>query len=137
MSSIKDIIREEIKNLIQDDALFRKRSMLGLEDEVDIPGDSDDDYITSDEDLGADHNSELDKHEKKSSYMSKPQLFRITKQASEIFNMLEDNEEIEDWMESYISQASQMMQAVYGKLEYKKSQSYHKKHLGPIIQNEE
>ena len=62
---------------------------------------------------------------------------RIVKNATEIFNMIEDDEEISDWMESYISQADQMLDAIHGKLEYKNSPAYHKKKLGPVFRHDD
>ena len=96
MKDLRQFIHEELKQLMQDDALFQKRSSPGLEKE------------------------EPEKHHKKSSYMAKPQLWQISCQASEIYEMLQDNEEIEDWSESYIAQASQMINAIYNSLQHKK-----------------
>ena len=38
MKLLRDLIREEIKKLIQDDALFRRSSYPGLESHYDYPG---------------------------------------------------------------------------------------------------
>ena len=38
MKLLRDLIREEIKKLMQDDALFRRLHLPGLEGERDIPG---------------------------------------------------------------------------------------------------
>ena len=38
MKLLRDLIREEIKKLIQDDALFRHLNVRGLEPQLDIPG---------------------------------------------------------------------------------------------------
>jgi len=38
MKLLRDLIREEIKKLIQDDALFRHLDTRGIEPELDIPG---------------------------------------------------------------------------------------------------
>ena len=144
MSTLRKLVREEIKKLIRDDALFKKREPGGLEPEFDIPGD--DEHvkqmpkscsICGTKHEGPCHNPAWDKKDHKSSYMAKPQLYRIVKNASEIFNMLEDNEEMSDWMESYISQADQMIGSVHEKMEYKESPAYQKKHLGPIFKYED
>ena len=65
--------------------------------------------------------------------MAKPQLYRIVKDASEIYNMLEDDQEISDWMESYIAKAETMISSVHKKLDHKGSPSNHGHSLGPVI----
>lgn len=89
MKDLRNFIKEEIKQLMQDDALLPKKDEPGLEKE-------------------------------KKSYMAKPQLWQLACQASDIYEMLEDDDVIEDWAESHIAQASQMINAVYRSLSYKK-----------------
>jgi|TARA_R110002110_G_scaffold169235_1_gene370963 hypothetical protein len=96
MKNLKKFIHEELKSLMQDDALFQKRDVMGLEKE------------------------EPKDHHRKSSYMAKPQLWQISCQASDLYEMIKDNDEIEDWSESYIAQAAQMINAVYNSLQHKK-----------------
>ena len=96
MKDLRKFIKEEIKKLMQDDALFIKKDVPGLE---------------------------KDKHDyshKSSSYMANPQLWHIAHQASDIYEMLEDDEQIDDWAESHIAQASQMINSVYKSLTHKK-----------------
>jgi|7_EtaG_2_1085326.scaffolds.fasta_scaffold00481_2 hypothetical protein len=100
---LRKFIIDEMKTIIQDDALFRHEDNPGILDKIDIPGDS--------------HK----KHRSRHSYMARPQLYSIVKNASKIFNMLEDGQEIDDWMESHISQASEMIESVFRKLDYKNS----------------
>jgi hypothetical protein len=54
------------------------------------------------------------------SYMSKPQLFRIINMASELYKIIEDEEQIPDWAESHIAKCEQMMQSVHGKIMHEK-----------------
>jgi len=46
------------------------------------------------------------------SYMAKQQLFTIATLAYKMWEMLEDGEELEDWMESKIAQSEQSVTAV-------------------------
>ena len=116
MDDLRSLIGEMVKELIQDDALFKTAENPGVLDKLDTPGDS---------------NSSQGNYSKRS-YMAKPQLYSIVKNAVDIYNMLEDDQEISDWMESHISQAEQMIDAVHGKLDYKNSPAYHGGNLGPV-----
>ena len=53
--------------------------------------------------------------------MAKPQLYGIVKNAINIFNMLDEGERIDDWMESNIAQTSRMLESINNKLEYKEN----------------
>lgn len=68
-------------------------------------------------DLQAGHSGEFDDHEH-ASYMARPQLRKISKYASKIFDMVEEGEQLEDWQESKIAQMSQMIGDVYHSIEY-------------------
>ena len=50
--------------------------------------------------------------------MARPQLRKISKYASKIFDMVEEGEQLEDWQESKIAQMSQMIGDVYHSIEY-------------------
>ena len=104
MNDLRLLIREMMKELIQDDALFKKAEYPGVLDNLDTHGD-------------------ISVHHSKRSYMAKPQLYSLVKNAEEILSMLEDNEDIADWMESHIAQSEQMISAVHDKLSFKKSYS--------------
>tara|TARA_R110000824_G_scaffold250416_1_gene439216 strand:+ start:142 stop:504 length:363 start_codon:yes stop_codon:yes gene_type:complete len=120
MDELRLLIREQIKQLMQDDALFKDREIPGV-------------LANFDKTDGVDG----EKHKSASSYMAKSQLYSIAKNVVDIFNMLEENEEISDWMESYISQAEQMIDAVHGKLQYKSSPAYQKNDMGPVLKYED
>jgi hypothetical protein len=97
---LRKLIGEEIKQLMTDDAIFMSKDTPGLQHSKDVPGDS-------------------SSHKKSSSYMAKPQLFKISNYASKVHDMIGEDEQLSDWMESYIAQASQMIGAVYHSLDYK------------------
>jgi len=68
-----------------------------------------------------DHNTGMEKHHKRSSYMAKPQLSKIAKYASLLHDMIGDDEQLDDWQESHIAQLSDDIGEVFHSLEYKKS----------------
>ena len=69
--------------------------------------------------LGGDVNVDFDHDDHRhSSYMARPQLYKIAKYASALLDMVDENEELEDWQESKIAQISQMIGSVYHSLDY-------------------
>jgi len=148
-SLVRAIIQEEIRSLMTDEALFRKKHVHGDandEESGDIyvdQCDSCDGYHIK----GAcplsknNHNCEIcggnhdtDAHDNScpecgennckkhhtSSYMAKPQMFQISRDANSIYDMLEDDEQLEDWMESKIAQASRDISSIHDSLSYRK-----------------
>ena len=64
----------------------------------------------------------LKEEHKEGSYMAKQQLFTIATLAYKMWEMMEENEQLDDWMESKIAQAEQSVTAVvksfmYGEVE--------------------
>ena len=51
-------------------------------------------------------------HDEEGSYMAKQQLFTIATLAYKMWEIMEEGEQLEDWMESKIAQADQMVTAV-------------------------
>jgi hypothetical protein len=51
-------------------------------------------------------------HHEEGSYMAKQQLFTIATLAYKMWEIMEEGEQLEDWMESKIAQADQMVTAV-------------------------
>ena len=127
---LKNLIQLEIKQMMDEDAIFSDH---------DVPG-NDDDYenyglmsINSSDcgcgtcetcDDGKEYGSFDDVHgHHKSSYMAKPQLSKIANYAQSLHDMIEDGEALEDWQESKIAQMAQMMGDVYHSIEY--DEHYH------------
>ena len=69
------------------------------------------------EDFSHDVDFDHDDH-KHSSYMARPQLYKIAKYASKLLDMVDENEQLDDWQESKIAQISQMIGSVYHSLDY-------------------
>ena len=69
--------------------------------------------------LGGDVDVDFDHDDHKhSSYMARPQLYKIAKYAAALLDMVDENEELDDWQESKIAQISQMIGSVYHSLDY-------------------
>ena len=57
--------------------------------------------------------------------MAKSQLYHIAKNAAELHDMLEENDELPEWVQSKIAVMKHSMDAVFDHIEYK-----HRDHLG-------
>jgi len=78
---------------------------------------------------GCQHNADINKmdssledkqHAKKSnSYMAKSQLYKVAKYASQLYNMIPDNYELDDWMRSHISGISDDLTEVFHSIDHK------------------
>jgi len=55
---------------------------------------------------------QLKENHEEGSYMAKQQLFTIATLAYKMWEIMEEGEQLEDWMESKIAQADQMVTAV-------------------------
>ena len=64
------------------------------------------------------------------SYMAKQQLFTIATLAHKMWEMMEEGEQLEDWMESKIAQADQMVTAVVKSYMYDEISDELKKNRG-------
>jgi hypothetical protein len=62
-------------------------------------------------------NTVIDDHEAK---MAKAQLYKLAKYSAKLFNMIEEGEELEGWVQAKITKASDYVSAVYHHLEYEK-----------------
>lgn len=68
------------------------------------------------------HQSDDDNHQNKPvAYMAKSQLMKIGKYAQKLQSMIPDDLDLDDWMRSHISQASDDIGEVYHKLDYQLS----------------
>ena len=61
-----------------------------------------------------------DKHHKSGAYMSKSQLYKIQKYARQLYEMIPDNYDLEDWMRSKISEMSDDIGEVYHAIDHRK-----------------
>ena len=69
------------------------------------------------------------------SYMAKQQLFTMATLAYKMWEMLEDGEQLEDWMETKIAQAEQSVSAVVKSYLYDEVEERMKGHDGIDLDN--
>tara|TARA_R110001583_G_scaffold31600_1_gene107903 strand:+ start:78933 stop:79382 length:450 start_codon:yes stop_codon:yes gene_type:complete len=128
---LRDLIFKEMKTMLQDDAVFKKADAPGILPDFDTPGEPDSENNKGSTDMdscpqcGSPHTNQTPEKNgeghRNASYMAKPQLYGIVKNAINIFNMLDEGERIDDWMESNIAQTSRMLESINNKLEYKEN----------------
>lgn len=107
-----------------------KEKIIKLADKLDQKGMMDDantmdEILQMLEDSHMEEREEKEHHEDSPSYMAKPQLAHIAKEALDSFHLVEDGEMLDDWMESYIAQAELMISQVAKKLKYQKGVMTH------------
>jgi hypothetical protein len=61
-------------------------------------------------------------------YMTKSQLFKIGEYALKLHDMIEDGENLPEWMQSKVSQMDQMIGSVYHALNYDKTRGVSDEH---------
>jgi hypothetical protein len=84
--------------------------------------------------LGGDVDVDFDHDDHRhSSYMARPQLYKIAKYAVELLDMVDENEELQDWQESKIAQISQMIGSVYHSLDYDEMQHHDSLDIDDLI----
>jgi hypothetical protein len=59
----------------------------------------------------------VDDHE---AAMARAQLYKLAKYSAKLFNMIEEGEELEGWVQAKLTKASDYVSAVYHHLEYEK-----------------
>ena len=69
-------------------------------------------------DTAPDTDPTVDDHEGR---MAKSDLFALHKQAGELYNMVGENDQLEGWVQSKITQAADYINAVYNAMQYEKS----------------
>jgi hypothetical protein len=73
---------------------------------------------------------QLKENHEEGSYMAKQQLFTIATLAYKMWEIMEEGEQLEDWMESKIAQADQMVTAVVKSYMYDEISDELKKNRG-------
>jgi hypothetical protein len=135
-SKLRSIIREVMKD-IEEDALFPKRDVLGLEPERDIPGQtaapmckgcmkhhSGDCQDHSDE-TGRNLSYGHVKSDDREGRMTRGHLYKISKYSQSLHDMLRDEDDLPEWVQSKVARAADKMESVYGYMEYKLSKMKH------------
>ena len=109
-SELRDLIREELETLLQDDAVFSTRDLPGILPDIDVPGDQ-----GAGRNLSYGHTKASD-HEGRS---IKKQLYYIFTKAQSLHDMINDNDDLPEWVQSKVSRAADKIQSAYNYLEYK------------------
>jgi hypothetical protein len=98
------VSREELKQIIKEE--WEREMLLEMHDE--IPMGYDETVQGQDQELDYE------------GYMTKSQLFKIGEYALKLHDMIEDGENLPEWMQSKIAQAEQMIQSAYNAFKYDK-----------------
>ena len=107
---LRNMIMEEMEALLQDDAIFHNRDEVGIVDTFEVPGD-----IEAGRNLSYGHAKSTD-HEGRS---TKKQLYYIFTKAQSLHDMIHDDDDLPEWVQSKVSRAADKMHSVYNYLEYK------------------
>jgi hypothetical protein len=130
---LRNIIREVIQD-IDEDALFPTRTFLGLEPERDIPGQTPPPVCkkcAAHHDTGGCHRRDDEggrnlgygsvKSDDREGRMTRGHLYKISKYSQSLHDLLQDNDDLPEWVQSKIARAADKMEAVHGYLDYKLS----------------
>ncbi len=109
-SQLRDMIIEEMQSLLQDDAIFYDRDEVGIVPTLEVPGD-----VDPGRNLSYGRTKATD-HEGRS---TKKQLYYIFTKAQSLHDMIHDDDDLPEWVQSKISRAADKIQSTYNYLEYK------------------
>ena len=109
-SELRDLIYEELESLLQDDAVFSTRALPGILPDADIPGD---------QDLGRNLSHGHTKSTDREGRSTKKQLYYISRKAQSLHDMIYDDDDLPEWIQSKISRSADKIESVYNYLEYK------------------
>ncbi len=110
-NELRSLIYEEIKSVLQDDAIFNDREMPGVLASRDFPGDQ----HGSGRNLSYGHTKSSD-HEGRS---TKKQLYYIFTKSQSLYDTLHDDDDLPEWVQSKVTRAADKISSVYEYLEYK------------------
>ena len=109
------IIIEELKSILQDDAVFADRDLPGIVDDFDHPGDEDHKSHKAGRNLSYGKNPSADREAR----MTKSQLFKVARYAQSLHDMLQDDDDLPEWVQSKISVMNNDIGKIKHYLEYK------------------
>lgn len=126
---LRQMIREVMADL-EEDALFKRSTVLGLQPEKDIPGETPppvckkclmrhpSGQCPSQDGEGRNLGYGSVKSDDREGRMTRGQLYRIAKYSQSLYDLLRDNDDLPEWVQSKISRAADKMESVYGHMEY-------------------
>ena len=131
---IRSLVREEIKKLIQDEVLFPSHSSVGLRkyhddpamshtqgDQCPICGGHHKGSSCSGRDDGRNLGYGSIKSDDREGRMTRGHLYKISKYSQSLHDLLRDEDDLPEWVQSKIARAADKLESVYGYLEYKLS----------------
>ena len=107
---LRNIILEEMQAILQDDAIFNNRDIPGIVPDIDIPGDHD-----SGRNLSYGHTKSSDREGRS----TKKQLYYIAKRSQSLHDILHDDDDLPEWVQSKIARAADKINSAYEYIEYK------------------
>jgi hypothetical protein len=108
--SLRSIIFNEMKKILQDDALYSSHEEGGILDSFDIPGE---------ENHGRNLSYGSIKSDDREGRMTKKELYYIFRKSQSLYDMLHDDDDLPEWVQSKVTRCADKIQSVYEYLEYK------------------
>jgi len=99
-----------MKEILQDDAIFKNRDIPGILDKHDTHDD-----VDTGRNLSYGHTKSTDSEGR----MTKKHLYYISRKSQSLYDMLDDDDDLPEWVQSKISRAADKMESVYNYLEHK------------------
>tara|TARA_E500000331_G_C16819940_1_gene524604 strand:+ start:145 stop:504 length:360 start_codon:yes stop_codon:yes gene_type:complete len=116
-SKLRSIVSEEVRKILQDDALFKDPDISGIIDKFDIAGD----YDSHGRNLSYGPEKSTDSEGRS----TKKQLYYISRKSQSLHDLLRDDDDLPEWVQSKITRAADKIQSVYQYLEYKIKEERH------------
>tara|TARA_Y100001938_G_C7899374_1_gene333843 strand:+ start:270 stop:632 length:363 start_codon:yes stop_codon:yes gene_type:complete len=107
---LRELIDEELKHLMQDDVVFKHHDAPGILDNFDDP-----DHQDQGRNLSYGHSKSSDREGRS----TKKQLYYIFRKAQSLHDMLHDDDDLPEWVQSKVTRAADKINSVYEYLEYK------------------
>lgn len=114
-NQLRSMIQEELSSLLQDDAIFNNRDLPGILPDYEHPGDS-----MQGRNLSYGHEKSTDREGRS----TKKQLYYIFTKAQSLHDLIHDEDDLPEWVQSKVSRAADKLQSVYNYLEYKIHRDY-------------
>jgi len=108
-SDLRKIIREKIKHLVMDDAIFKDRNLDGLHNQRDIPGSH----------QGRNLSYGQVKSDDKEGRSTKKYLYSIIKNATDLYDLIYDDDDLPEWIQSKIARSADKISDVSDYLDYR------------------
>ena len=125
---LRDLIREEIRKLIQDEIIFPSHERVGLQRSHDDSGiscpscgDHHEPGPCEPQHRGRNLGYGSVKSDDREGRMTKKHLYKISKYSQSLHDRLMDDDDLPEWVQSKIARAADKLESVHGYLDYKLS----------------